>query len=256
MFAASVQRARSTAVLAAMALIAAAPPALAAGEEPDLLGTWYVLIHYTDADAAHPERVRWDDKLWVFEKKGSRLKWTEYPIVVFTNREGRFETSAHGQTRVMHAWEPNSSQRAQIKAGLEFNTRGSKSKQLRKKKSGGYKSSGPPQATSASVVGYHESWAIEIEDGVPTFIRDDVLGSQRAETMSGRTLYAGETISAAGGIIRGKFARDESRRGTFKMVRSGDASSVGTKKSISERMRDSLRQDGENMDIDDAEGWE
>ncbi len=29
------------------------------------------------------ERERWEDRVWVFEKAGSRIKWTDFPIVVF-----------------------------------------------------------------------------------------------------------------------------------------------------------------------------
>ena len=199
-----------------------------------------MLIHYTDSDAANTEVIRWDDRLWVFERKGSRLRWTEYPIVVFFDRTGRFERSQHGQRRVLHGWEPSDSQRQQIEDGLEFNTRGSKSKSLRRKRNGNWQSAGSAQVRSASVVGYHEIWSIEFDDGLPTFIRDDVLGSQRAESMSGRTLYRARKVGADENRIEGDFARDESRRGTFRMVRSGSAASVGTKRSQRERMLDAM----------------
>lgn len=206
----------------------------------DLAGTWHVLIHYTDSETADAEVIRWDDRLWVFEHKGSRLRWTEYPIVVFNDRTGRFERSQHGQRRVLHGWEPNALQRQQIEDGLEFNTRGSKSKSLRRKRNGNFQSSGATQVRSASVVGYHEVWTVEFENGIPTFIRDDVLGSERAEAMSGRTLYRGREVGADGNRVQGEFARDESRRGTFRMVRSGSAESVGTKRSQRERMLDAM----------------
>jgi hypothetical protein len=224
-------------------LVLAAPDALAEDapkEAVDLAGTWHVLIHYTDANAAHPDVMRWDDRLWVFERKGSRLSWTEYPIVVFNDRSGRFERSNHGQRRVLHGWEPNSSQLAQIEAGLEFNTRGSKKKSLRRKRDGSWQSTGAAVTLSASVIGYHETWSISELDQVPTFTRDDVLGSERAESMSGRTQYRGREIEAEGTVIRGEFARDENRRGSFRMMRSGSAESVGTKRTQQERQRDSF----------------
>lgn len=212
----------------------------AGDEELDLVGTWHVLVHYTDSASANAEAMRWDDRLWVFERKGSRLSWTEYPIVVFNDRSGRFERSQHGQSRVLHAWEPNAGQRAQIEGGLEFNTRGSKSKTLRRKHDGSWQSRGSAQIQSASMVGYTEIWTIEGLDGVPTFTRDDVLGSQRAESMSGRTQYRGLEVVGDGEQIRGEFARDESRRGTFRMLRGGDVQSVGTKRSLRDRVRDSM----------------
>lgn len=206
----------------------------------DLVGTWHVLIHYRDSDAANPDVMRWDDRLWVFQRKGSRLAWTEYPIVVFTDRDGRFERSRHGQRRVLHAWEPNAAQQAQIEAGLEFNTLGSKKKTLRRKRDGSWQSTGAALTLSASVIGYHEIWSILGLDEVPTFVREDVLGSVRAESVSGRTEYRGSEIDAEGSVIRGEFARDESRRGSFRLTRSGDAASVGTKRTLRERIRDSF----------------
>jgi len=221
--------------------------------ELDLTGSWHVLIHYTDADGADTEVMRWDDRLWVFERKGSRLAWTEYPIVVFNDRSGRFERSNHGQQRMLHAWEPNALQQAQIKAGLEFNTRGSKSKSLRRKRDGSWQSMSPASTMSASTIGYHETWSVTSVDGVPTFTRDDILGSERAEGMSGRTLYRGLEIAAGGSIVRGEFARDESRRGTFRMVRAGDAASVGTKRSQAERMSDGFNLEALTDEADDPD---
>jgi len=220
-----------------------------------LEGTWHVLVHYTDSDTADAEVVRWDDRVWVFEQKGSRLRWTEYPIVVFSDRSGRFERSQHGQRRVLHAWEPNAIQSEQIEEGLEFNSRGSKAKSLRRKRNGNWQSAGAAQVRSASVVGYHETWSIDWVDGAPTFTRDDTLGSERAEAMSGRTLYQGRVVSSSGDRVEGEFARDESRRGTFRMVRSGEARSVGTKRSQRERMRDAMQfmQDPSVEAADDAE---
>ena len=125
-------------IAAALLSVGASNASADAGGEAslDLEGTWYVLIHYTDASAANSEAMRWDDRLWIFARKGSRLEWTEYPIVVFNDRTGRFEQSSHGQQRVLHAWEPNASQRAQIDSGLEYNTRGSKTKTLRRQRDG------------------------------------------------------------------------------------------------------------------------
>ena len=80
--------------------------ALAAGEhEIDLIGAWHVTVHYRDSASENPETDRWDDKVWRFEKRGSRLEWAEFPIVVFSDRTGRFE--AHEGTRerrVLHFW--------------------------------------------------------------------------------------------------------------------------------------------------------
>ena len=111
---------------ALLALVAAAP---AIAESVELVGSWYVLVHYKDDNAANAEQERWDDKVWVFEKKGRRLRWSEYPIVVFDDEGGRFERRHTGQyARILHYWEPNASQRRDIENGLQVNSRGSKSK--------------------------------------------------------------------------------------------------------------------------------
>ena len=82
------------ATASALALIAAAAPTARAAEKDAtsaLVGTWHVLIHYTDDHSHDPEQIRWDDQAWVFERSGSRLRWTQYPIVVFRDKQGRFE---------------------------------------------------------------------------------------------------------------------------------------------------------------------
>ena len=72
--------------------------------------------------------------------------------------------------------------------------------------------------------------------------------------MSGRTLYKGTEVANGGALIRGEFARDESRRGTFRMVRAGDVESVGTKRSQQERQRDAFERSGVGLgDGDDEE---
>ena len=53
-------------------------------------------------------------------------------------------------------------------------------------------------------------------------------------------MYRGREVAADGNQVEGEFARDESRRGTFRMVRSGAAQSVGTKRSQRERMLDAM----------------
>ena len=152
---------RRIATLAALLLLAAAAAARAADLPDRLAGTWHVLVHYKDANATHPDEERWDDRVWVFEKKGDRLRWTEYPIAVFADESGRFERRATGQlARVLGYWEPSEAQLAEIEAGLELNSRGMKSKTLRNSR-GVWSSSSRPTSASASIVSYTESWSIE-----------------------------------------------------------------------------------------------
>ena len=95
------------------------------GKNVDVIGTWHVLIHYTDDHSHDVGAMRWDDKIWVFEEAGSRIRWKEYPIVVFHDQSGRFERLGTARaSRVLHGWEPNAGQLAQIESGLEVNPRG------------------------------------------------------------------------------------------------------------------------------------
>jgi len=205
-------------LLLAAALLAAGPAAAT-----DLVGTWHVLAHYRDANSGAPEQLRWQDRVWVFQRKGSKLKWTEYPIVVFGNDSGRFERRQSGQyARVLGAWEPSDSQLANIEAGLKINTRGSKSKSLRGSDEEGWQSTARARAASASVITYQETWSIEDPGGLPRFLQQDVMASARTETLEGLTSYQTTAIEDGGNVLVGRFQRDGTREGSFTMRRSGE----------------------------------
>jgi hypothetical protein len=205
------------------------PAAASAEPEVELLGSWYMLIHYRDSLTANPDVDRWDDKLWIFEKKGSRLQWTEYPIVVFKEKEGRFGTlGANHRSRMLHAWEPNEAQQAEIDRGLQVNSRGSKRKSLRGSSTRGYKSFSAQRTISAATVGYKETWTIDSPAALPVFTRDDALGTEAAlasrdqdGVASGRTRFTTLEVSQGGRVLSGKFSRDENRIGTFRMQQAG-----------------------------------
>ena len=231
-----VSRHRTLYLTALFAALAWPAPSLAE-DDVDLIGTWHVLVHYRDDHTVRPEQERWDDRVWVFERSGSRLRWTEYPIVVFSDETGRFERRSTGQyARVLHAWEPNAKQLADIHSGLEYNTRGSKSKTLRGSDADGWASQRRSGAISASVITYTENWMIEGMPARPVFTRTDVMGSARTENVEGVTQYATDEVDAGGDVLRGSFERDGSRHGTFRMMRSGGARIVeGSGKTQGER---------------------
>ncbi len=212
-------------VVALVAVVLLLPAAAAA--QPDLVGSWHVLVHYKDENAQHPERERWDDRVWVFEKAGSRLRWTEYPIVVFDEQTGRFDSSMGRSARVLQFWTPNEVQLADIQDGLAVNERGMKSKSLRKSDDG-WASFARASAASASVIGYTEYWSIENQPAGPVFKREDVLGSERSEDLDGVTLYTTEAIESGGTVLRGKFVRDGTRHGTFQMMRAAGTEGLKT----------------------------
>jgi hypothetical protein len=225
----------------------------------DLEGTWYVLVHYRDDHAGDPDQERWDDRVWVFERKGRRLKWTEYPIVVFEDETGRFERRSTGQySRILHHWEPDEGQRADIRDGLQVNSRGARTKTLRGSDADGWSSSrsgGAASAASASVITYEEVWSVEGLPARPVFRRSDVLGGGRTDTMEGITEYA--TTEVEGDTLRGSFERDGSRHGTFRMTRSGEVGAVKGAKDQRELQQKVFRREMERaVERDPGEGAE
>lgn len=234
---------RRLAALAALLVLAFAPAARAVEVTDWLLGTWHVLVHYTDDNATDQKQKRWDDKVWVFEKKGDRLVWTEYPIVVFEDESGRFDDIGTSRaSRVVGGWEPNPDQRAQMAAGLEVNPRGMKEKTLRFTR-GAWRSAAKPSAASASVVSYVEYWNIEGTPQQPVFRREDSLGGERTETLEGVTLYTTTQADPSGDVLTGSFERDGTRHGTFRLTRAGAVSNVkGSGKTQGERVRDMFMQ--------------
>jgi hypothetical protein len=165
----------------------------------------------------------------VFEAEGGRLRWTEYPIVVFEDQTGRFEQVGGSRpSRVVHFWEPNPGQLAQIREGLDINPRGSRSKTLRGSDAAGWHSGKKDTYQSARFITFQELWEITGMPDLPSFTRNDVLGSVATEDLKGRTRWEGEWVDPGGRVIRGRYDRDGTRVGTFRMMRTGE---VGTVKS-------------------------
>lgn len=203
----------------------------------DLAGTWHVLVHYTDRETANPDAMRWDDRIWVFEREGSRLRWTEYPIVVFADASGRFENlGTNSASRVLGAWEPNPEQLEQIRDGLEINERGSQSKSLRGSDENGWRSFAAMAPQSLRVLSYVETWSVTDVQGLPVFSMEESLSGGVGEALEGRSEYRTQEVSADGSELQGSFRRDENREGTFRMQRSGEVGTVrGSGKTQSER---------------------
>jgi hypothetical protein len=202
-------------------------PALALGAD-DLVGAWHVLVHYQDSATENPDAKRWEDRIWVFEKAGDQLRWTDYPIVVFDDDTGRFEAiGGNRASRVLDYWEPNAAQQEQIRAGLAINSRGSRSKTLSGADAKGWSSARRGASYKSSrFITYEETWSIDGLPDKPRFERQDSMGSGGTEDFEGRTVYETTSIEGGGDVLRGKFDRDGTRKGTFRLARTGDVRSV------------------------------
>ena len=215
----------------------------------DLEGTWFVLVHYRDANTANPELWRWEDRVWIFDRTGEPgrgLRWVEYPIVVFSDKEGRFETrDKQSGSRVLHAWEPNPGQRAEIRRGLAVNSRGRAVKTLDGSDAEGWRTDFRLRSTGSATLGYVENWSVEGLPDRPVFTQTDVLGSESDQTLEGVTRYTTEALEPAGqdGVeLRGRFERDGTRTGRFRLIPAGDIGKVPDRsKKEKRRRRDRLR---------------
>jgi len=237
----SARPARAAARRVALALaLALAPAAATAGV--DLAGSWHVLVHYRDAKTANPGAERWEDRLWEIAPEGDRLRWTEFPIVVFDDETGRFERrEGSGQyARVLHFWTPSAAQRANVAAGLAVNDRGSQSKTLRRA-GGGWASAPGTSAGSASVVTFQQTWSIDDPEGLPVFTQADRLGSQSAESLEGRTQLRTEQVLDGGDRLVGRYDRDGTRTGRFEMRRAGARRSLAKKTQAQLQQQASMR---------------
>jgi hypothetical protein len=229
-------RVRSLA-LTSLALLGLSIATADARAEPlDLRGTWFVLIHYRDPETANPDATRWKDFVWVFAERGSRLEWTQYPIVVFDDETGRFESLGNNpRSRVLAGWEPDAAQLQTLADGPQVNPRGKLSKTLRGSDAKGWKSVDRMAATSASVMGYQENITIDRLDGLPRFVREDVVGNALSASKGGGTRYEVEVVEQDGQRLRGRYERDGRQQGTFQMWRTAPTRGLPIKDENSEK---------------------
>jgi len=217
------------------------------GAPLDVSGTWFVLIHYRDIATANPDATRWADRVWTFEKDGRELAWTEYPIVVFEDTTGRFESrQGNARARTLIGWEPTETQLETINGGPRVNKRGAKIKELKGSDKRGWESGGRMAARSAFSVGYREDVSVQSLDALPVFKRSDVMGTAATAKQEGMTVYEVTDVLEDGQILVGRYQRDESQAGVFRMWRTPPPRDLLEKEgTVNERMQQRAAQEFE-----------
>ncbi len=194
----------------------------------DLLGDWYVLVHYQDAVAQDAAQWHWDERVWRFSPEDHGVRWAVHPLVDFRDTRGRFEILPGGErARSLGAWTPAAEQRTEIEEGLRFGAEGSVSKLLRGTPEAGYRSHRRSRSDSASTIDYAERWSIESPAGLPVFTRDVSMGAARVEAAEGRTRYTALERSPDGAHLRGRYVRDDAIVGVFELFRMGPRGAAG-----------------------------
>ena len=191
------------------------------------MGSWHVLVHYRDAGLDDPEQVHWDDRIWVFEREGGRLRWTEFPIVIFRDRSGRFAPAGAGRERRLPGpWQPNQAQAVELRTGLAVAEHGRRSKSLVADGEARFGTRARAAPASASSITYTEVWSVDAAGGLPVFRQEDRMGSARTDPVAGLAVWTSERVGEGGEELSGRFERDGIRRGSFRMRRTGPVRSA------------------------------
>jgi hypothetical protein len=190
-----------------------APPA-ARGFE--LEGTWYVLVHYRDASSSNPDALRWEDRVWHFQREGERLLWTDYELVDFVDARGRFERNR----RVVGPWEPSRSQRREIARGLFANPRGARVLALEQTEDGEWRTRADSDALrkSRAAMSFGLAGSLAQTRGLPVFATDEMLHHPGSIISLSHTVMTTKSASASGDRLTGDYTRSGTRTGVFRMV--------------------------------------
>jgi hypothetical protein len=201
---------RRAACAIALACLIAAPSARAV----ELEGTWYLLVHYRDASSANPGALRWEDRIWHFQREGERLLWTEYEVVDFVDARGRFERDR----RVVGPWEPSRSQQREIERGLFANRRGARVLALEQAEDGVWRTRADADALrrSRAALSFGLAGSVAGAEDFPVFTIEEMLHRPDAVTSLSRTVVA--TESRREDQLAGSYTRSGTRTGTFRMV--------------------------------------
>jgi hypothetical protein len=182
----------------------------------ELEGTWYLLVHYRDASSSNPDALRWEDRVWHFQRDGERLLWTDYELVDFVDARGRFERDR----RVVGPWEPSRSQRREIERGLFANPRGARVLALEETEDGGWETRADADALrkSHSALSFGLAGSVARSRDLPIFRIDEMLHRPDSLTSLSHTVMTTKTASQSGDRLTGSYTRSGARAGSFRMV--------------------------------------
>lgn len=182
----------------------------------DLEGTWYLLVHYRDASSSNPDALRWEDRVWHFQREGERLLWTDYEVVSFVDTRGRFERNR----RVMGPWEPSRSQRREIERGLFANPRGARVLALEETEEGVWRTRADPDALrrSRALMSFGLAGSVAGTRDLPVFTIDEMLRAPGSVASLSQTVLTTRSESPDDDRFTGDYARSGGRSGSFRMV--------------------------------------
>ncbi len=176
-----------------------------------------MLVHFRDASSANPDALRWEDRVWDFQRQGERLLWTEYELIDFVDARGRFERD---RRRVVGPWEPSGSQRREIRRGLFASPRGARVLALEQTEDGTWRTRTDPEALqkSRSVVSFGLSGSIARAGELPVFTIDEMLHRPGSVASLAHTVMTTQSAGDGGDQLSGDYARGGTRAGSFRMV--------------------------------------
>ena len=213
---------RAVALAAFLLLLVAVPPA--AGEPADLSkldlgGDWYVLIHYKDDRSEDRSITKFKDMGWTVEQSPNTLTWEEYPYVMFDENTELIRRHA----MVEHLpWEPDESALSDLREHVDVSSRAMKRKRMTGNFEKGFRSLPPIVSGGLNTMTFTRTWTVSF---APELVRIQIVDSLSSDSdligaIEGATSFE-ITEKTNENEYRGRYD-DDSRRGTFRMLRSSE----------------------------------
>jgi hypothetical protein len=202
-----------------LALVASAARADDADfSKADLNGSWYVLIHYTDAGAENKDAKRFKDFAWTIEQTANTITWEYYPFVFFGEDSEPVRRQAMKEAT---PWEPSASEWAAVRQAVDVSSRALQRKRMTGTAAQGFKSLAPLGTGGLNTMSFSRNWDVTFKpEKVSIVIVDSLSGSGGLEGMEEATIYEINERASAD-EYRGTYTEGD-KRGTLRMVRSAE----------------------------------